>query len=247
MRAYLEAGLEPRGALQVAGRVLDRGFDTLATVVLAVYDPDRRVLRYATAGHPPPVFLGEADHVPVTRSSSPPIGAMLPTGLRQTTVSLPAGSAACFFTDGLIEARRDGELIGRLGLVEMIRELGPRATASQLLRKVAATADHVGDDMAACMFRVADGDATDVAAPRVEELELLESDPVGPVLEPFLTACGVAPATIERRIATAERVVAAAGGAIVNVSFPPVGPPRIEIDPANVESLAAAHAVRAAV
>ena len=247
MRAYLEAGLEPRAALQVAGRVLDRGFDTLATVVLAVYDPERHVLRYATAGHPPPVFLGEADHVPVTRASSPPIGAMLPTGLRQTTVSLPAGSAACFFTDGLIEARRDGDLIGRLGLVEIIRELGPHATASQLLDKVAAAADHVGDDMAACMFRVQDGSSAEDSPPRLEEIELLKDDPVAPILGPFLTACGVAPERIERRIATAERIVAAAGGAIVSVSFPPAGPARVTVDPANVESLAAAQAVRAAI
>ena len=126
--------------------------------------PSRHVLRYATAGHPPPVFLGEADHVPVTRSSSPPIGAMLPTGLRQTTVSLPAGSAVCFFTDGLIEARRDGGLIGRLGLVDIIRELGPRAPRGAAARRAWPTrADHVGDDMAACMFRVADGPAADRA------------------------------------------------------------------------------------
>ncbi len=247
MRAYLEAGLEPRGALQVAGRVLDRGFDELATVVLAVYDAERNVLRYATAGHPPPVFLGEADHVPVTRSSSPPIGAMLPTGLRQTTVSLPAGSAACFFTDGLIEARRDGELIGRLGLVEIIRELGPHATAAQLLDRVAQQADYVSDDMAACMFRVADGPAAADAPPRLEELELLQGDPVEPLLEPFLAACGIAPERIARRVATAERTVAAAGGAVVSVSFAPGSPPYVAVDPANVESLAAAQAVRLAI
>jgi len=247
MRAYLEAGLQPRTALQVAGRVLDRGFDTLATVVLAVYDPARHVLRYATAGHPPPLFLGEADHVPVTRASSPPIGAMLPTGLRQTTVSLPAGSAACFFTDGLIEARRDGKLIGRLGLLEMLRELGPKATAAELLDRVAADADHVGDDMAACMFRVADGPTADEAPPRVEELELLGSDPVAPILEPFLAACGIAPERIARRLAAAERTVAAAGGAVVSVTFVADRPPYVEVDPANVESIAAAQAERLAV
>jgi hypothetical protein len=241
MRAYLEAGLQPRAALAVAGRVLDRGFDTLATVVLAVYNPDRRELRYATAGHPPPVFLGPADHVPVTRSSSPPIGAMLPTGLRQTTVSLPAGSAACFFTDGLIEARRDGKLIGRLGLVQIIRELGPHATAAQVLDRVAAEADHVGDDMAACMFRVADGPPAESTPPRVEELELTLADPIAATLGPFLTACGVAPQTAERRIATAERTVARSAGAIVRVTVPPTGVARVEVDPANVESIVAAR------
>jgi Stage II sporulation protein E (SpoIIE) len=246
MRAYLEAGLEPRGALQVAGRVLDRGFDTLATVVLAIYDPAEHVLRYATAGHPPPVFLGPADHVPVTRSSSPPIGAMLPTGLRQTTVWLPAGSAVCFFTDGLIEARREGGLIGRLGLVEIIRELGPRASAAQLLNAVADRADHVGDDMAACMFRVADGPAAEDAPGRLEELELSASEPVAPILEPFLTGCGLAEHSIERRVADAEQILTGARAAIVRVSFDRIGPPSVSIAPANVESLAAAQAVRAA-
>ena len=247
MRAYLEAGLEPRRALAVAGRVLDRGFDTLATVVLAVYDPERHILRYATAGHPPPVFLGEADHVPVTRASSPPIGAMLPTGLRQTTVSLPAGSAVCFFTDGLIEARKDDQLIGRLRLVEIIRELGPHATATQLLDRIASEADHVGDDMAACMFRVSDDVPSEETTPRLEELEITRDDNVATVLEPFLAACGIAPTTIVRRIATAESIVASSGGAIVSVRFPHAEPPRISIDPANVESLAAAQAVKLAI
>jgi len=245
MRAYLEAGLEPRAALQVAGRVLDRGFDTLATVVLAVYDPERRVLRYATAGHPPPVFLGEADHVPVTRASSPPIGAMMPTGLRQTTVSLPAGSAACFFTDGLIEARRDGQLIGRLGLVEMIRDLGPRATATQLLDRVASEADVVGDDMAACMFRVADGPAAADAPPRVEELELRPEDTVAQVLVPFLEACGIEKREIHLHVSEAERMLAYSAGSLVSV-FVGQARPHVEVAPANVESIAAAQAIRLA-
>ena len=192
LRAYLEADLDRASALQVAGRSLDRGFDTLATVVLAVYDPHARVLTYSCGGHPPPVFLGEADHVPVTVASSPPIGAGLPTGLRQTTVCLPAGSAVCFFTDGLIEARRGDDLIGRLGLIEIIRDLGPHATATQLLERVAAEADRVDDDMAACMFRVADGPA-ETASSRIEELEVRRGEPLEITLGRFLDACGVEP------------------------------------------------------
>ena len=109
LRAYLDAGLEPRTALQVGGRVLERGADELATVILATYDPSAHLLRYASAGHPPPVFLGPPDHAPLTLASSPPIGVGVPTGLRQTTVSVPPGSVICLFTDGLIEARRAGE------------------------------------------------------------------------------------------------------------------------------------------
>jgi hypothetical protein len=242
LRAYLEADLEPRAAMQVAGRALDRGFDTLATVVLAVYDPNARVLRYACAGHPPPVFLGAADHVPVTVSSSPPIGAGLPTGLRQTTVSLPADSAVCFFTDGLIEARRGDRMIGRLGLVEIIRGLGPRATAVEVLDRVAAEADRVDDDMAACMFRVVDGAAGGSAA-RVEEIEVRRGESLDVMLRRFLVACGVGSQAISNAIVRADQSMRRHLGVVVQVSIRPAGT-EVQVRPANVESFASAEARR---
>lgn len=235
MRAYLEAGLEPRVALQVAGRSLDRGFDTLATVVLAVYDPNRQVLRYSSAGHPPPVFLGEADHVPVTQASAPPIGAGMPTGLRQTTVSLPEGSAVCFFTDGLIEARRDGALIGRLGLVDIIRDLGPDADAEDVLDAVAAEADAVSDDMAACMFHVTGGPAV-APAPRVEELEVRRGERLESTLGRFLDACDVSAGRRAEVLELAARTVRQFGAAVVRASHPRGGT-RVEVAPGNVERI----------
>src|SRR4051794_12217291 len=242
LRAYLEADLEPRGALQVAGRALDRGFETIATVVLAVYDPNARVLRYACAGHPPPLFLGRADHVPVTAASSPPMGAGLPTGLRQTTVSLPANSAVCFFTDGLIEARRDGQLIGRLGLAEIIRELGPDATATELLDRVADEADRVDDDMAACMFRVADG-PVEAGSPRVEELEIQRGESLDATLRRFLVACGVNSRAVSNAIVRADQAMRRHHAVVVEASVR-TDETAVAIRPANVESFASAEARR---
>jgi hypothetical protein len=185
--------------------------------------------------------------VPVTQASSPPVGTGLPTGLRQTTVALPTGSAVCFFTDGLIEARTDGELIGRLRLAEIIRELGPEGTAAEVLDRVAAKADHVSDDMAACMFRVSDGPPVP-HSPRVEEIEVQEGEELEPTLGRFLAACGIDDERTEHTLAAARRTVRQFGGAVVSASFQQRlanDPPRIDVKPANLETFAWARARRA--
>jgi hypothetical protein len=241
LRAYLDAGLEPRAALQVGGRVLDRGLDEIATVIVATYDPSRHLLRYASAGHPPPVFLGTPDHAPVTQASSPPIGAGIPTGLRQTTLTLAPGSAICLFTDGLIEARRNGEMIGRLGLARIIAELGPEATAQELLDRVADQVDELSDDMAACLFRV-DGQMS-VRPFRSEELEVRRSDTGTPVVDRFLAACGIDPAEAAAVARRARNISEHFGGAVVSVTIAD-GALVADVLPANVESLAAAESQR---
>jgi outer membrane biosynthesis protein TonB len=237
LRAYLEAGLEPSTALQVAGRVIGDGLDgDFATVLLAIHDPNSGSLTYATAGHPAPIIVGATSFEPVIAGSSPPIGVGEPTGLRQTTVPLVPGAVACFYTDGLIEARIGDGLLGRERLQEIVEGLGPEPTATELLERVAAEAVRVPDDMATCVLtptaRVTAGGF------RTERLELTAKELDGPLLDRFLAECGVPGAAAVEAAEDARRTAARFDGAVVSVAFG--GRRIVDVLPRNVASIESA-------
>jgi Stage II sporulation protein E (SpoIIE) len=237
LRAYLEAGLEPRVALQVAGRVIDENLGgDFATVLLAVHDPETGSLTYATAGHPAPLVVGPQPHDPVTAGSSPPIGVGVRTGLRQTTVPLVSGSVAAMFTDGLLEARTEGGLLGRERLAELLEELGDEATARRLVESVGSVARVMSDDIAAVVIQPTN--AATAGLFRTEQLELTARELETDVAERFLRACGVAPADLEAALYDARMISDRFGGVILHVVFG--NRLRVEVLPRNVESIEAA-------
>lgn len=235
LRAYLEAELSPRLALQSAAPVLERQLGgSMATVVLGVYHPRERTLTYACAGHPPPLLAGSQQVAPVTVCSAPPIGAGLPTGTRQTTVSIPGGALACFYTDGLVEARVAGELFGYTRLSRILAELPPEALAGELLDRVAAEADRRPDDMAACLLRIEGGSQPPVVS--VEEIELDRAELQRDRLERFLLASGMGPIEAEEVTRSAGASVARNGRVLLELHLRQ-GPPEVHIQPQNLSIL----------
>jgi serine phosphatase RsbU (regulator of sigma subunit)/outer membrane biosynthesis protein TonB len=238
LRAYLEAGLEPRAALQVAGRVIDENLGgDFATVLLAVHDPETGSLTYATAGHPAPIVVGPEPHHPVTAGSSPPIGVGVPTGLRQTTVPLVPGAVACLFTDGLMDARVAGGILGRGRLEELLREMGEDASARGLIDRVSQESRVLSDDIAAVVVSPTDGAVT---APRLrtEQLELSPRELEGPIAHRFLESCGVPHADANAAVEKARALAGASGAAILDVVFG--DNPRVDVAPRDVDSIEAA-------
>jgi stage II sporulation SpoE-like protein len=236
MRAYLEAGLSPRQALQSAAPILERQLGgSFATVVLATYHPRERLLVYACAGHPPPIVAGARAIAPITACSSPPIGAGEPTGRRQTVVSIPGSALACFFTDGVVEARVAGELFGAERLERTLLELPDGASASSLLDRVASETDRRPDDMAACLLRI-DGNAR---TPRVqvEELELDRREAGRERIERFLLAGGVDPEEIGEVVASVRASVERNGGVVLSLHLGE-GSPKVSLRKHNVTQLA---------
>jgi hypothetical protein len=235
LRAYLEAGLSPRGALQTAGAVLERQLGgSFVTVVAATYQPRDRTLVYACAGHPPPVVLGSRSITPITICSSPPIGAGMRTGTRQTVVSVPGSSQVCLHTDGVTEARVGPELFGTERLARTLAELGPDATASALLNRVAEETDMRPDDMAACLLRVEGG----AGAPRVliEELELNRDGAASDRTERFLLACGVERCEVAELMRSARAAAERAGTVLLELRLAD-GPPEVALQHDNVTLL----------
>jgi Stage II sporulation protein E (SpoIIE) len=206
LRAYMQAGLEPRAALSLAGSVLSEpGELQFATVLAAVYDSANGRLTYASAGHDPPIAIGFEVPEPPTVCCSAPVGCNLPTGRRQTTISVPPGGKVCFFSDGLLEARTPGGLLGRERLVELVGELGPSDSAPALLERVRDDALRTPDDMMACIVSSAVG----APAPKghVEELEVDEQALAGTHVSAFLRACAVDAADLVPLLLRAHELV----------------------------------------
>ncbi|HEX6700340.1 MAG TPA: PP2C family protein-serine/threonine phosphatase, partial [Gaiellaceae bacterium] len=218
LRAYVEAGMEPHEALQVGGSVLLGKLDgDFVTAMIAVHDAAAATLTYAAAGHPPPIVISSTPFKPILTGAAPPLGIGASTGQRQTTVPFPRGTIACFYTDGLSEARMpSGRLVGAAGLERIVGSLGPDVTAQQVIDGVAAASRRIGDDAAACVIAAQGGSA--IVRSRTERLELTRSELRGPMLRRFLDACGVSP----QRVRAAERQArelagGEAGGAVLEV------------------------------
>jgi hypothetical protein len=239
VRAYMEAGQSPAAALRTAGVVLERQLGgSFATVIAAIYHPRERTLTYASAGHPPPVVLGEPSTdgtferaATVTSCSAPPIGADSRTGTRETVVSVPGAARLCFYTDGVTEARVGGELFGSERLTRTLAALARGVGAASLLDDVAAQSDARPDDMAACLLEVHGGSG----APAVvsERVELDEESLRRGRLASFLSDSGVEQAQATRVIDAAAAALARAGAAVLELRFED-GTPIASLRPDNV-------------
>ena len=131
----------------------------VGTVVCGLYNPSTRVLRWARAGHLPPVLVrgGAARELPL------PGGVLLgmdpDASYEEAVQSLEPGDTLLLFTDGLIERRGDSiedvlaEFVAGLGPGAAGRpEAGDLTAAAQADQILASAVSDTGDD--ACLVAV---------------------------------------------------------------------------------------------
>ena len=131
-RAY---ALEGHGPGAVADRldalVQSSERDQMATMICLVVDPESLELRFACAGHPPPMLVRPDGVVEILDSArSLPLGVLPEPAHAEGTAQLEPGATLLLYTDGLIESR--GEEIG-LGLERLAAAAAEGPTAPDAL------------------------------------------------------------------------------------------------------------------
>ena len=107
MRAYALEGHSPAGVLDRLDSVvrsLDGG--QMATLLYLVLDPRRSEVRFASAGHVPPLVIppeGDAEYL--QSAPNPPLGVFESPNHRELSTELAPGATIVLYTDGLVEER----------------------------------------------------------------------------------------------------------------------------------------------
>jgi serine phosphatase RsbU (regulator of sigma subunit) len=133
----------------VAGEIAPGKFITMVELVV---DAERNLLTCASAGHPAPRLVQQDGHVETVPVGGLALGIEADQTYEAVELAFPPGSVLVVYTDGVIEARRDGELFG----VERL----DRVLTAERERPAGAIAAAV---VAACR-RFAGGELTDDCA-----------------------------------------------------------------------------------
>jgi serine phosphatase RsbU (regulator of sigma subunit) len=73
--------------------------------------PNEQFLRWAYAGRPPALWLGDGREL-IARTQEPPLGGRADAGCVEGSRRSTRGAGVLLYTDGLSEARRDGKQFG---------------------------------------------------------------------------------------------------------------------------------------
>ena len=148
LRTLMGEGHPLGEVLARADRYLESDMSSnFATVIVATYDHGSAELRYAKAGHEPPLISGVDN---MDEDTACPLGLGLGDAWPEFAHRLRPDQTVCLYTDGLKEARRGGQQLGRSHIEGLLAE---GLDAPALIERVEHDADTAFDDLAAVVLK----------------------------------------------------------------------------------------------
>jgi serine phosphatase RsbU (regulator of sigma subunit) len=159
-RFFIEArshdSSSPAEVLEQANRMLTGRLpsNSFVTAFLAIVSGDS--LRYANAGHLPPLVVS-GGRASALASHGLPLGIEDGARYGESELRLQSGDLVFAYSDGLVETRRGGEGYGSARLADLVARLARSLTPQELVRavhdEVAGWADGLTDDAVALALR----------------------------------------------------------------------------------------------
>jgi serine phosphatase RsbU (regulator of sigma subunit) len=154
---------QPGRLLAVANEALLREHgdpQLFSTLLCGILRPQADTVRLslANAGHPPPILVRADGAVEVPRNGDTVVGAFENVSYSSRLLTLHPGDVLVAYTDGITEARREGELFDEHRVAEVVRaarELPVEEIADRIIGAVRDFAGHEpNDDLALIALRV---------------------------------------------------------------------------------------------
>ena len=155
VRSLAQACCSPGEVLNKLNRLMVDDFPCgrFVTLIYAVLNPANRTVRFANAGHLPPLIVSGSEARFLQTETGIPLGLGFGS-FSETEVQLPKNSRLVFYSDGITEATDPGGEEYAQGRLQQ-HVLRPEATAESILQDVRSFANGTGlqDDATVIMLR----------------------------------------------------------------------------------------------
>ncbi len=160
-RALARTGMAPIEVLEHVNAALlehtasDGRFCTCWFAMVRRDEDGGLTLRIVNAGHPPPLLRSATGGSSVMRGHGTLLGAFATIDLKEQELRLRTGETLVAYTDGVTEARRDGELFGEARLMALLDAADgtPADLAADVVAAANRFASGVSDDMVVLAVR----------------------------------------------------------------------------------------------
>lgn len=157
LRAYARTGLGPGETLAAVNEAFWNAYGEEAAFITLFYgefDPSTGDIRYANAGHEPPMVLMDGRKIQELDCTGPAIGSFGNASFRTQCASIPIGARLLLYTDGVTDAHvLGGPLLGSDEVARVAGQGNPRDVLDRLIEHAALHAGgELRDDVAVLLI-----------------------------------------------------------------------------------------------